>query len=83
MRMELFEKWVKLGYDGEIVARAANRLGSDTSWKSNRAHTYLSFALTKQLECEVNDGARPGIMAIIHGFYVGSSESIKEVKVVE
>lgn len=82
-RMILFEKWVKLGYDPKAVGRAANRLGSDTKWKSKSVHVYLSFALTDQLECEVNDEARSRILAIIQGFYDEASESIKEVKIVE
>lgn len=82
-RVELFDEWSKLGYDPKAVARMANRLGSDTAWKTNRVHVYLSFALTDQLKCEVNDEARPRILAIIQGFYEGSSESIKEVKIMD
>jgi len=58
-------------------------LGSETPWKEKRVHTYLAFALTDKLGCEVNDKARLRILAIIQGFYAGSSESIKEVKIVE
>ena len=81
-RADIFDEWLELGYDPKTVARAANRLGSDTAWKSNRVHVYLSFALTDKLGCEVNDEARPRILAIIQGFYEGASESIKEVKIV-
>ena len=83
MRVSLFESWMKLGYDLKAVARASNRLGSEISWKSKRVHTYLAFALTDKLGCEVNDEARFRILAIIQGFYAGSSESIKEVKVIK
>jgi len=82
-RLILFEKWVKLGYDPKAVARASNRLGSETPWKSTRVHTYLAFALTDKLDCKVNDEAIFRISAIIQGFYEGASESIKEVKIVE
>ena len=83
MRVELFDNWVKLGYDPKAVARASNRLGSETPWKSKRVHTYLAFALTDKLDCEVNDEAMFRISAFIQGFYAGASEAIKEVKIVE
>jgi hypothetical protein len=83
MRIQIFEKWVKLGYDEEAVARAANRLGSDAQWKSSRVHTYLAFALTDKLGCEVNDDVIFRISAFIQGFYEGASEALKEVKIVE
>lgn len=83
MRVEIFEKWIKLGYDPKAIARVVNRLGSGTAWKSKRVHTYLAFALTDKLDCEVNDEAIFRISAIIQGFYDGASESIKEVKIVE
>lgn len=82
-RLILSEKWVKLGYDPKAVARASNRLGSETPWKSTRVHTYLAFALTDKLDCKMNDEAIFRISAIIQGFYEGASESIKEVKIVE
>ena len=82
LRMGKFKEWQNMGYDPVVVARAANRLGSGPAWKSRRVHTYISFALTDQLQCEITEEARYGIIATIQGFYDGSSESLRTVKIV-
>ena len=82
MRTQLFDKWSATMSDPKHAARAANRIGSDVAWKSHKTHIYLSFALTDQLECEVNEEARKGLMAVIHGFFDGVSEELKKVKIV-
>jgi hypothetical protein len=83
LRADHFDTWVELGYDSIAAARAANRLGSDIGWKQNRTQSYLSFALTDQLAVEVNKDARLVVMAAIVGFYRGSKDAIKEVRIVE
>jgi hypothetical protein len=81
MRMQLFDKWITTVSDAKDAARAANRIGSNVPWKANRTHVYLSFALADQLECEFNDEARMGIMAVIQGFFNGASEELQKVKI--
>ena len=82
MRTQLFDKWVAMVSDPKDAARPANRIGSDVPWKSHKTHVYLSFALTDQLQCEVNEEARKGLMAVIHGFFDGASEELRKVKIV-
>ena len=82
MRADLFDAWIDAGYDNIAVARAANRYGSKTAWKSSRVRTYLTAALTGRLDCKVNDEARFRIMAVIYGFYEGVSKELKKVKII-
>lgn len=81
-RARMFDLWVGKGLDPVSVARAANRLGSKSAWKSHRVHNYLSSALTDRLSCEVNDEGRFRIMVRIEGLYRGASEAIRDVKIV-
>lgn len=81
MRAQLFDKW-SANAPAEHAARAANRFGSEVPWKSQRTHTYLSFGLTDQLKCDVNEEARIRLMAVIQGFFNGASESLDTVKIV-
>lgn len=82
MRTQLFDKWVSTVSDPKHAARAVNRIGSDVPWKGQKTHVYLSFALTNQLQCEVNEEARIRLMAVIQGFFDGASEELKKVKIV-
>ncbi|MCK4736105.1 MAG: hypothetical protein KAT65_26860 [Methanophagales archaeon] len=82
MRTQLFDKWVTKVSDPKDATRSANRIGSDVSWKSHKTHVYLSFALTDQLQCEVNEKARKGMMAIIQGFFDGTSEELRKVRII-
>ena len=82
MRTQLFDKWIGTVSDGKDAARAANRIGSNVPWKSYKTHIYLSFALTDQLHCEVNEEARDGLIAVIGGFFDGASEELRKVKIV-
>lgn len=85
MRTSLFERWLKLGYDEMIIARVANRFGSTKAWKSERGHVYLSFELGRQLDFdyeELSKEACSAILFIIQGFYNGSLEAIKKVRIV-
>ncbi|MFC1462707.1 hypothetical protein ACFLQU_03790 [Verrucomicrobiota bacterium] len=82
MRTQLFDKWSATVSDPKHAARAANRIGSDVPWKAHKTHIYLSFALTDQLQCEVNEEARKKLMAVIQGFFDGTSEELKKVKIV-
>ena len=81
MRADLFDKWVAKVTDPKDAARPANRIGSNVPWKSHKTHIYLSYALTGQLECEVNEEARKSIMAMIQGFFDGTSEELRKVKI--
>lgn len=82
MRTQMFDKWAARVSDPKDAARPANRIGSDVPWKSNKTHIYLSFALTDQLQREVNEEARKGLMAVIQGFFDGASEELRKVKIV-
>jgi hypothetical protein len=82
MRINLFDKWATKVSDPKDAARAANRVGCQLSWKSERTPVYLSFALTDQLKCEINDEARMIIRGIIHGFFDGASEDLRNVKII-
>ncbi|MCD6101497.1 MAG: hypothetical protein J7J77_00375 [Candidatus Cloacimonetes bacterium] len=82
MRTQLFDKWTTVISDPKDAARPANRVGSNVPWKSHKTQAYLSFALTDQLQCEVNEKARKGMMAIIQGFFNGASEELRKVKII-
>jgi hypothetical protein len=82
-RADFFDEWFKSAYAPDAIARAANRFGCETAWKSGAAHTCLSFMLTNRLGCEVNDDARMRIIFILQGFFEGASDSLKNVKIVE
>lgn len=82
MRAQLFDEWSATVSNPKHAARAANRVGSDVPWKSQKTHVYLSFALTDQLQCEVNEKSRRSLMAVIQGFFDGASEELKKVKIV-
>lgn len=82
MRTQLFDKWAAKVSDPKDAARSANRVGSNVPWKSHKTHVYLSFALTDQLQCEVNEEARKRMMAIIQGFFDGTSEELRKVKII-
>ena len=80
MRSRLFDKWVVTLSDPKDAARPANRIGSDVPWKAQKTHVYLSFELTDQLQCEVNEEARMNLMTLIQGFFNGASEELGKVK---
>jgi hypothetical protein len=80
-RVNFFDFWIKQKFDGEAVARAANRLGSGQSWKTSRTLVSLSFTFTTRLQLEINDEARKNVIALIMGFYNGAKEGIKAVKI--
>ena len=82
MRADLFDKWVVKVSDPKDAARPVNRFGSNVPWKFQKTHVYLSYALTDQLQCEVNEEARTGMMAIIQGFFDGTSEELQKVKII-
>jgi hypothetical protein len=82
MRKQLFDKWTAMVSDPKDAARPANRFGSDVPWKSHKTHVYLSFALTDQLHCELNEEARKVLMAVIQGLFDGASEELLKVKIV-
>jgi len=86
MRSEMFDTWWnKYGGDdpvmGKVIARAANRLGSNQAWKANKTQIYLSFVLTDRLECDVNEEARIRLMALAYGFYEGATGALQEVDI--
>ncbi len=81
MRAQMFDKWMTV-VSNKDAARAANRIGCKKAWKSKKVHIYLFFALTDQLQCEVNDEARKVIMSIIKGFFDGISDELKKVKII-
>ena len=78
MRFDTCEKWLASVADPKDATRSANRLGCDVPWKSHKTHIYLSFALTDQLQCEVNEEARQGLMVLIQGFFDGTTEELHE-----
>jgi hypothetical protein len=81
-KLKFFGDWTSKGYDGKIVSRAANRLGSKQAWRDQGTLIYLSFVLTKHLGCELNDEGRQALMALIFGFYNGAKEAIQSVRIV-
>ncbi|MEE9442097.1 MAG: hypothetical protein V3V99_05460 [candidate division Zixibacteria bacterium] len=81
MRAQVFDKWAIIS-NAKDAGRAANRIGCKVPWKSRLTHTCLSFVLTEQLQCEINEEARLAIIATIQGFYEGTYEKLSEVKIV-
>jgi hypothetical protein len=93
MRMDYYDKWKELGYDGKCAARAANRILSNSAWNKKLIHKYLMLAFCKrlgyefneesklcnQLGYELNTEAQFRIMAMLNGFYDGSIGSLKQV----
>ena len=81
-RVNMFEEWSGKDFDDDCIARVANCLGSKSAWKSTRVHTYLSFALTDRLGCEISREARKGLLALVKGYYDGAKELLQKVTVV-
>ena len=81
MRMDEFEKWVTAGFDAECVARVANRLGSEKSWKDNITPQLIAWKLSERLGCEQTEEGQFGLSATICGFYEGARGAMTEVKI--
>ena len=81
MRMQLFEKWHKQGFDPKCVARAANRLSTEEAWKKSLTPGFLMLTLCDRLGCELNEEAQFRLVAIIVGLYNGARETLNEVKI--
>jgi hypothetical protein len=84
-RADLFEHFLKEGYDSKCIARALNRLFSDEVWKKGITASLLMFALCDRLgfeqNFEPNKEAQFRLSAIIHGLYDGSLQSLKKIKI--
>lgn len=81
-RIEHFKKWSGSVSEPKDAARAANRIECQTGWKTGRTPVYLSFALTNQLDCDVNQEAREVVLSLINGFFDGASQELRSVKIV-
>jgi hypothetical protein len=81
MRMDAFDKWIRAGFDGESVARVANRMSSEKSWKSNITPQLLAWKLTERLGQENDEDCRFGLAATIFGFYKGARGEMDGIKI--
>ena len=81
MRAALFDEWLKLGYDDNAVARAANRVATDEAWKKGLTPALLMCAICEQLGCEPNERAQSRLQAVVRGFYDGVATSLKQVSI--
>lgn len=80
-RMQMFSMWHDQGFDPNSVARAANRLCSESAWNDGVTRGYLMLTLCNRLGCEVNEDAQFRLIATIIGFYRGAREAIAEVRI--
>ncbi|GAB3390445.1 hypothetical protein [Lysobacter fragariae] len=80
-RANLFDEWTARGFDPDAVARAANRIGTETAWKTGLTSGFLMLALCQRLNCEPNEAAQDRIAAVVRGFYNGAVESLKVVTI--
>lgn len=81
-RMHLFERGHSQGIDPEAVARAANRIFTDVSWKDGLTGGFLMLTLCEHLGCDVSEQeAQVRLVAIIRELYEGFRGALKLVKV--
>lgn len=78
-RMDFFDKWHQ-GRDGEAVARVANRIGSEASWKSGVMQSMVALQVTRRLEIEGSDPIWEQLAAVAHGLYQGAKEELGGVQ---
>jgi hypothetical protein len=79
-RANLFDDWVRHGQDGEVAARVANRVGSETSWKSGVTQGMVAVQMTRRLEIEGSNPIWERLAAVAYGFYQGAKEALDAVQ---
>jgi hypothetical protein len=83
-RADLFDQYYKEGYDMDCVARVLNRLFTDAAWKRHITANFLTFTLCDRLgfkSNEPNKEAQFRLTVVIHGFYVGTRQSLEKIKI--
>jgi hypothetical protein len=80
-RADLFDAWLKQGFEPEPVARAANRFGTDVAWERNLTPGFLMLTLCQRLGCEVNEEGQFRLIAVIRGLYDGVREALRSIKI--
>ncbi len=83
LRMDTYEAWHELGgYDGEAIARVANRLGSETAWKKGVTLRMVGIRAMLRLDIEGTDLIGERLAMVAFGFYQGAKEALDGVKLV-
>jgi hypothetical protein len=78
-RMKFYNKW-REGRDGEAVARVANRIASEDSWKSGVMQAKLAVQVTRRLDIEGSDPIWERLAAVAYGFYQGAKEELDDIR---
>lgn len=81
MRVSLFDKYTKKGYDPVCIARSINRYSTETAWAQSITAGLLTITLCRRLSCEINDEAMFRLTAIIRGFYDGAKQNLVRIKI--
>lgn len=84
-RADLFDKYLKEGFDPKCIARVLNRLFAEDVWEKGVTAGLLMFALCDRFGFESNfeptKEAQFRLTAIIRGFYDGAKQALEKVKV--
>ena len=81
LRLDFFGKWHEKGYDGDAIARVANRLLTDKSVTNGQAALLMGVRLMLRLGIESKPAVEP-LAAVAFGFYQGASEALGGVKLI-
>ena len=79
-RANLFDKLEATASDPDPVARVANRLGSEASWKAGIAQGLLAIRVTQRLGIEGSDPIWDRLGTVALGYYRGAKEAVDGVK---
>jgi hypothetical protein len=58
-----------------------NRIGTEVAWKKGLTAGLLMLTLCAQLHCNVNEEAQLRLSWLIRGFYDGSRQALRSIKV--
>lgn len=81
MRADLFDAWHKKGIEADAVARAANRIATDISWKKGITPAFVMLTLCERLGCQLNEEGQFRLIAVIRDLYDRARETMKQVKI--
>lgn len=78
-RADFFDKWHE-GRDLQAVARVANRIGSEASFKSGVLQGCVALQVTRRLGVEGSDPMMLELGTVAHGFYQGARDELDGVQ---
>jgi hypothetical protein len=82
LRIEHFSRACSAGIDPECVARALNRIGTESSWERGVTAGFLAVAISERCGVDLNDDGLFRLSAVVRGFYDGAGVAVDDVKIV-